>query len=118
MVGWISLGAAANRSHADAVGVTEVDLGSGDGLAILHLHQRHAVLTPDLSKRVAFCEQGRQPVAIGRHGFWADRVQRHQDVIRSCPEAADPVLRERSIRYPHQACTFGGSGDESAERLE
>src|SRR2546427_8495694 len=93
MIWRIAFRTAANGSHADAICVTEVNLESGDALPILHLHQRHPVLTPDLLEGTAFGEQRRQPVAIHCHRFRPDGVQRHQDVIASLPKATDPVLR-------------------------
>ncbi len=50
MIGRISLRAATNGRHADAVGVTEMNFGGGDGLAVLRFHQRHPVGAPDLPK--------------------------------------------------------------------
>ncbi len=50
----ISLRATANRSHADAVGVTEMNLERGDWLTVSHFHQRHPVGTPDFPKGTAF----------------------------------------------------------------
>src|SRR5437588_310456 len=38
----IALRTAVNGGHADAVGVTEVNLGGGGEFAILNFHQRHA----------------------------------------------------------------------------
>ncbi len=55
----IAFRTAANGGHADAVCVTEVNFESGDALAILHLHQRYPVLTPDLLKGTAFGKQSR-----------------------------------------------------------
>ncbi len=88
----IVLRTAANGGHADAVGVSEVHLGSRHGLAILHLHQRHPVLPPDFAKGISLGKQGLQPVAVARHRLRADGMQRHQDVIVSSSKAADPVL--------------------------
>ena len=54
MIRRISLRTAADRGHADAVGIAEVNLEGGDGFAILHFHQRHPVGSPDLLKGAAF----------------------------------------------------------------
>src|SRR5436305_1615646 len=58
MVTRISLRAAANRGHADAVAVTEVDFGSKDRLAVLRLRQCHSVALPHLLKGVLLGNQG------------------------------------------------------------
>src|SRR5439155_6612286 len=112
VIGRISFRTAANRGHADAVSVTEVNFESGDALAILHLHQRHPVLTPDLLEGTAFGEQRRQPVAIHCHRFRADGVQRYQHMIASLPKATHPVLWSTYSVIAHQFRTFCGSSYE------
>jgi len=108
----ISFRTAANRGHADAVGITEVDLGRGDGLAILHLHQRHAVASPEFPERHSLQQTGRNSaVAVARYrvrGWMAWRG--HQDVIASLPECIDPVLRCTCSGIAHQFGSFGGPG--------
>ena len=53
MIRRVMLRAAANRGHADPVGISEVDLGGRKGLAFPSLRQRHAVATPNLAKGAA-----------------------------------------------------------------
>ena len=102
----------------DAVGVSEVHLGGRHGLAVLHLHQRHPVLAPDLSEGVSLGEPGTHPVAVARHRLGADGVQRHQDVIVPASEAADPVLGRTGSRIPDRSRSLRGSLDERIERRE
>ena len=44
MIGWIDSGPAADGRRCHAIGVPEVNLGSGHGVAVLYLHERHPVL--------------------------------------------------------------------------
>ena len=118
MVRRIVLRAAANGGHADAVGVSEVHLGSRHGSAILHLHQRHPVLPPDFTKGISLGKQGVQPVAVARHRLRADGVQRHQDVIVSSSKALDPVLGRAGSGIADQLCSLRSPLDECTERLE
>src|SRR6266849_1281513 len=118
MIQRISFRTAANGGHADSIGVTEVNLEGGDGLAILHFHQRHPVSTPELPKGAAFDKQSAETIAIRRHRLGTHRVQRNQDVIASCPKSADPVLRVTLASIAYQFCALGGAGDERAEGLE
>ena len=118
MIGRISFRTAANGGHADAVGVAEMNLEGGDRLAVLHLHQRHPVGAPYLPKGVAFGKQRGEPVAIDRHRLGTYGMQRHQDVIASVSESADPVLRVALAGIADQFRPFGGAVDERAERLE
>ena len=111
-------GTAANRSDAETVGVTKGNLGSEDGFAIFHFHQRHSVLTPDLPKGVTFGKQRSQPFAIARHCFRADGVQRQQDVIGSLPKVADPVPRITWSRITHQFRARSRTGDKRTEGIE
>ena len=97
---------------SDAVGVSEVNLGGRHGLAVLHLHQRHPVLAPDLSKGISLGEPGTQPVAVARHRLRADGVQRHQDVIVPASETADPVLGRARSGIADRLRTLRGSFDE------
>ena len=112
MIGLIDLRAAANGGRGHAVGISEVNLGRRHGLAILHLHERHPVLAPELSKRIALGKPGAQPVAVAGHRLRADGVQRHQDVIIPAPETADPVLGRTRTGISDQLRTSRRSFDE------
>src|SRR6202795_2207597 len=50
----ISLGTASNGGHADAVGIAEMDLEGGNGLAVPGFHQRHPVGVPDFPEGTTF----------------------------------------------------------------
>ena len=115
MIGGISFRAAADGGRSDAVGISEVNLGSRHGLAILHLHQRHPVLAPDLSKGVSLGEPGNQPIAVARHRLGAEGVQRHQDVIVPASETTDPVLGGTRSGISDQLRSLRGSFDERTE---
>ena len=64
VIGQMGLRAAADGGRGDGVGVPEVDLGRRHGLAVLHLHQGHPVLPPDLSEGVTLGEPGAQAIAV------------------------------------------------------
>src|SRR5277367_1015186 len=93
MIRRISFRTAANSGCADAVGVAEGNFVGEAGLSVHHLGPRHPVAPPDLAKSITLDKQSGQPVAIAGHRIRTHSMQRHQDMIGSCPKAADPVLR-------------------------
>jgi len=107
--------AAANGGVSDSVGISEVNFGRGHRLAILHLHERQPVLAPDFPEGISFGQPGAHSVAVARHRFRADGVQRHQDVIVPLPETGNPVPWRAwpgvSDRLRSSRCSF----DERAE---
>src|SRR5258706_15497911 len=106
MIRRISFRTAANGGHADTIGVTEVNLEGGDGLAVLHFHQGHPVSTPDFPKGAAFGKQGGEAVAIWRHRFGTDGVRRNQDLVASLSVTLDPVVPSPVTGVTHQVRPF------------
>ena len=115
VIGLIVLRAAANGGRRDGVGVSEVNFGSGHGLAVLQLQQRHPVLAPDFFEGISLDEPGTQPVGIARHRIRADGVQRHQDVIVPASEPVDPVPGRARSGIADQLGAWCGPFDERAE---
>ena len=114
----MGLRAAADGGRGDGVGVPEVDLGRRHRLALLHLHQGHPVLPPDLSEGVTLGEPGAQAIAIAAQCLRAEGVQRDQDVVISTSEAADPVLGGAGTDVPDQLRPLRGPFDERPEGPE
>ncbi len=112
------LRATANGGRSDSIGISEVNLCRRHGSAVLPLHQRHPILTPDLSKGISLAEPGTQPVGVARHRLRADRVQRHQHVIVSAAKTTDPVLGRTGSGIPDRLCSARSSFDERSEGSE
>src|SRR5260370_27961338 len=118
MIRRIPLRTAANCRHADAVGVAEMNLESGNRLAVLQFHQGHPVSSPELLNRSAFGKQSDQSIAATRHRLGTHGVQRQEDVVASLSETTNPVLRVAIAGIAYQLCAFGGAANERTEGFE